>query len=162
MWNLTPLVPIVSQVIIYIPKGIVDFIEQRGWNTIIGNFDRFRKLCTIDNIVVLETEMSWDGLYMVRDRRQVILLNTRLEDPQKTFVAMHELAHAWLHTADLSFCSDSTTNQRKECQANILSSVSLLPRLLIDTHSNQELQILFNYPPDLLAFRREVNRISGI
>ncbi|MEP6787860.1 MAG: ImmA/IrrE family metallo-endopeptidase [Acidobacteriota bacterium] len=135
-----------------------------GWNERPLTEADFYRLCKRFKVGVTEMPLSTGGFYYRVMGRDFIAVDSKLDPSQKLLVLFHELAHFLFHTPE----SGATANfhgvgrrTRQECEADAFAVCALIPLVLIESRSPQEL-IDDGFAPELIEARHAVLQKYGI
>ena len=121
--------------------------------------DPFRMIQGMNAILVYYPLNGVRGFYQYFKRNNIIYIDDRLSDHEKSFVLAHEIGHMFLHrTANAIFMDTRTQfNTRKyEMQANKFAVELLIPdEIFLENWKFTEAQIarLTGYSEDLIRLR---------
>lgn len=135
-------------------RGLVTSRTPPEWNVRVLTEEDFNRYCSDAGIVISETQLEQPGLYMGCDGHPHIFLNDNLRGPERLFVVFHELAHYWLHPANVGmFLGYSTLI---EIEADVVGICALIPKTVLTHYWPSEIAELYNYPHSLVSLRCEV------
>lgn len=127
------------------------------WNVRIYSPDEAEYYCQTKNIQVREgndEEVDY-GLYTVYKKVEFIILNKFLDPEMRSWVFLHEIYHSAAHAPATSLFSPSMES-KNDAEANIFSSVSLMPRPLLENYTVDEICHCFHIPRPLVLIRKWV------
>lgn len=131
------------------------------WNARVHTTSDFFNLCDRHEIIYAETDLiACAGEYRVYRGFSFILINPYAEASYQQWVRFHELAHFCLRHRIGHF--NPRTTRKLDWEANIISSVALVPRILLDRYKFSEIREFYDYPEELLYVRLEVLKRLGI
>ena len=130
-------------------------LRQRGWNKRVLTFDDFEELCHAENILVIVAALPHDlGTYSLANDRPLIKLDSKLREPLRTLVALHEYGHHCWHVPGHFGLQTKT-----ETEADFIAFAGLIPVRLLNQYEDWEIAEEYGYP---LAFVRERCRLWRI
>jgi len=77
-------------------------------------------------------------------------------------VALHEINHLLAHPDVLMFCGQTDSDPIKECQANILAAIGMLPAMLTERMPWRDVEAIFRIPQDVYSFRIRILKECGV
>lgn len=137
----------------------LDFLPL--WNKQVHTETDFFKLCETLGIYYYETDLiACAGEYRVYRERPFILVHPFSDRRYKLWIQFHEMAH--FISKHPNNCFDMRTTRKLDWEANIISSVALVPKVLFDKYMFWEIKELYDYPTELLLTRLKVLERLGI
>jgi len=162
MWKLDSYLPYINQAYSEIPKDLINELSKFGWNSQMQTESDLSTICERYDITTVTCEMPWPGACAIRPLGKVIFLQPGLTAPFKTFVALHEIDHLLAHKETLMFCGQPDSDPIKECQANLLAAVGMLPGLITERMPWRDVEAIFRIPQDVYSFRIRILKECGI
>lgn len=115
----------------------------------------FEECCRLERIWVYRKRLRYDeGIFFYYKDQAVIVINKTLSGGLLLWTAFHELIHYFLHPPELQYFTKGTED-KVNYEANIITSVVLIPKYLIETKTFGELQDEYDFPAELLWIRKE-------
>lgn len=136
------------------------FLKKIGWNRKTLTQNDFDLACEEMGVLTADREMSWDGVYFVRQGYPIILLSRKLIGAKRLFVAWHEFAHHLYDSPNVMMFASGLVN-KCENRANIVGLCAILPKALICRPMlpySEELVI----PDEIFGQRLKILREYGI
>jgi Zn-dependent peptidase ImmA (M78 family) len=162
-WNLYQLIPYINQIKYIIPSSFVSYLATHNWNIETLTFVDMLAGCKRNGITLLEAPMSvLPAMFTVESGLPVILLNSKLTEPFRTFVLSHEMAHYSLDSSHVCLYATTMGREQMECRANVIAACALIPQEMLRTLSTADLTNLFGYPLELIRFRRAVYQYCSL
>ncbi len=96
-----------------------------SWNRRELNIEDFYALCDKEGVLVSEAQSAQKGEYLVVDRQAYIVLESGLKEDLKTWVALHELGHHFLHYP-IPHRFNRSTVRKMDREANYFASVAMI------------------------------------
>ncbi|HEY6334081.1 MAG TPA: ImmA/IrrE family metallo-endopeptidase [Blastocatellia bacterium] len=162
MWRLDNYLPHIKQAYSQIPKDLIGELSAHGWNTQMQVESDLPVIYNRYGITPVTADMPWPGACAIRPLGKVVFLQTGLKAPFKTFVALHEVNHLLAHRDLLMFCDHPDSDPIKECQANILAAVAMLPAVITRGMPWEDIVAVFRMPQDVYSFRIRILTECGV
>lgn len=136
-------------------QRIKEFLPD--WNQRVYTVSDAEEFCERHNIIHFDTE-NIDGLgkYRIYRGHPFIYINKFIEERYRSWVFWHEISHFILHPTSIAQFSDEVTKRKAEKEANLVASICLMPRAIIDGKRLCEISEEFNYPRKIILIRKHI------
>jgi Zn-dependent peptidase ImmA (M78 family) len=131
-------------------------LRRLGWNRRVLTFDDFHDACEAEGIYVRPVPLDCGGLYLTVENTPVILLDERLREPRRSFVAWHEYGHHLWHTP-----GRFGRHAKTELEADLIAHVALIPVFLLNLPDG-EIGDFFGYDAGMIRTRVKIFQTFGV
>lgn len=127
------------------------------WNKRILTYEDGVKLAESRGTFVRETDLIDDlGEYRVHRSQPFIFIHSFTTADYKPWVLWHEVGHDLFHTPLTCQFSLPSTRRKVEIEANVIAAIALIPLYIAKTKKFHEIQEEFDYPRELIMFRKRI------
>jgi Zn-dependent peptidase ImmA (M78 family) len=125
------------------------------WNQFVCSEETARELCFEEKVRVVEAQIRARGEYLIYRQVPFIIIKNNLPSKWRAWVLWHELAHHWLHHPG-NYKFHKTVIRKFDFEANFVAAIALIPTMLLELMTLEEIAAEFNYPTELLEVRRKI------